>query len=145
MKNIVVIMIIVASIISCTASKNNTSRDALPKLSTKPETIRIANDSLEYEVIIIDAGFNSWLFGNARPRGYYSEAFMENRNQIFVTEWNSRVNQPLRYNTTTLYEMRIDYGPRIRYGYEVNYLLYNYFIYFQITNNQKLAGFIPKP
>jgi hypothetical protein len=30
-------------------------------IATKGDTVRIANDALEYEVIIIDAGFNSWL------------------------------------------------------------------------------------
>jgi hypothetical protein len=39
--------------------------------------------------------------------------------------------------------MRIDYNPGINYGYEVNYLIYNYMIYFQNTNKQKLAGYVP--
>ena len=40
--------------------------------------------------------------------------------------------------------MQIDYQAHIDYGYEVNYKLYNYFIYFQIQYKQRLAGFVPR-
>lgn len=106
------------------------------------DTVRIANDSLEYEVIIIDPGFNSWLLGRAKPRGYYGEPYLKNKNLFWVNEWNVRVSNPQRYGD--LYQLRIDYDPRIDYGYEVNYLLYNYLVYFQITNNQKLGGLVPQ-
>ncbi len=51
--------------------------------------------------------------------------------------------QPHNFNPN-LYEMRIDYDPSIDYGYEVNYKLYNYFIYFQLTYKQKLTGYVPR-
>ena len=79
----------------------------------------------------------------ARPEGFYSQTFLENRNYQYVIEWNQRVLQPQRFNPN-LYELQIDYQSGIDYGYEVNYKLYNYFIYFQITYNQQLAGFIPR-
>lgn len=107
------------------------------------DTVRIANDELEYEITIIDPGFSTWLLSRAKPEGYYSQSFMETRNQILVTEWNSRVLQPQKYSPS-LYEMRIDYNPNINYGYEVNYKLYNYFIYFQIKYKQQLSAFIPR-
>lgn len=106
------------------------------------DTVRIANDSLEYEVIIIDPGFSSWLASRAYPRGYHSQTYLENKNRLYVTEWNIRVLQPQRYNPN-LYEMQINYDQNINYGYEVNYLIYNYMIYFQNTYNQKLYGFVP--
>ncbi len=40
--------------------------------------------------------------------------------------------------------MRIDYNPQIDYGYEVNYLLYNYFLFFQREYDQQLGPF-PAP
>ena len=43
-----------------------------------------------------------------------------------------------------LYEMQIDYQNNINYGYEVNYILYNYFVYFQQKYKQKLGGFEPR-
>jgi len=110
--------------------------------ATANDTIRIANDSLEYEVIIIDPGFNTWLASRARPRNYYSLPYLENKNLFWVTEWNIRASNALRYGD--LYQMRIDYSPQIRYGYEVNYLLYNYLVYFQQSNNQRLGGIVPQ-
>jgi hypothetical protein len=107
------------------------------------EEVRIANDSVEYEIIIIDPGFNVWVNSIARPRGYYDQTFLENRNQLFVTEYNARVIQPNRFSPN-LYEWQINYDRFTDYGYEVNYLLYNYFIYFQRKYNQRLSGFIPR-
>ncbi len=133
-------IIIILFIFSCTAKKFNI--DAKPKKvsSSVYDTIRIANDSLKYEITIIDIGYTTWLNGRAQPRGFYSISFLENRNYIYVTEWNNRVLEPLRYNPN-LYEMRIDYQPNINYGYEVNYLLYNYFLYFENQYKQNLRRF----
>ncbi|MFX0557098.1 DUF6146 family protein [Maribacter sp. CXY002] len=110
---------------------------------TKEDTITIASDKTEYEIIIIEPGFNTWLNSIAKPRGYYSQSFFENRNWIMVNEWNQRVLQPNRFSPN-LYELQIDYKPNIDYGYEVNYKLYNYFIYFQRKYNQRLGPFLPR-
>lgn len=144
MKKIVFALILLLALAACHFDKNIVSKANNDVAVKTSDTVRIANDSLEYEVIIIDPGFNSWMFGNAKPRGFYSESYLENRNQIYVTEWNSRVMQSQR-NSPNLYEMRIDYDRNIHYGYEVNYLIYNYMIYFQIVNKQKLGGFFPRP
>jgi hypothetical protein len=144
MKKCISIVILLFTIIACsTASKSNvvTNPVASPKVAVN-DTVRIANDSLEYEVIIIDNGFSTWLASTALPRNYYSLSHLENKNYLYVTEWNNRVLQPQRYNPN-LYEMRIDYLPNIHYGYEVNYLIYNYMIYFQNTYKQKLSGYVP--
>lgn len=111
--------------------------------SVEGDTVKIANDEVEYEIIIIDLGFYTWLRSIARPPGYYSQSFMENRNQIMVINWNQRVLQPMQYDPN-LYELQINYEPGIDYGYDVNYKLYNYFIYFQRKYNQRLGPFIPR-
>ena len=141
MKNSFYILLLFCFIIGCTTSK--------PILSGKGEstikqsdTVRIANDELEYEVIIIDPGFSTWLISRAYPRGYHSQSYSENKNLIWINEWNSRVLQPQRYSSN-LYEMTINYDPNINYGYEVNYLIYNYLVYFQNTYKQKFFGFVP--
>lgn len=110
---------------------------------TEGDTIQIANAETEYEIIIIEAGFNTWLLSIAKPEGYYSQSFLENRNYLMVTTWNQRVLQPQQFNNG-LYEMRIDYQQGIDYGYEVNYKLYNYFIYFQRKYRQRLGPFMPR-
>lgn len=110
---------------------------------TGQDTVNIASDETEYEIIIIEPGFNFWLQSIARPEGYYSQSYLENRNQLYVINWNQRVTQPSRYDGG-LYELQIDYNSGIDYGYEVNYKLYNYFIFFQRKYNQRLGPFLPR-
>lgn len=122
---------------SCNSSNQMVTSDK-PRLES--DTIRIANDEIEYEVIIIDPGFTSWFNSYARPRNYYSQSYLEARNQFWVMEWNRRANLPTQYNAN-LYEMPINYNNNTDYGYEVNYMIYNYMVYFQITNKQQLGSF----
>ncbi|WP_108867287.1 DUF6146 family protein [Aquimarina aquimarini] len=133
MKNLIYILFIGIVFYSCTTTKNRnihtTSRN------TKSDTIRIANDSLEYEILIIEPGFNSWIV-TQRPRGFYSERFLETRNNLYVTQYNQRVLQPLRFDPN-LYVQQINYDSFTHYGYEVNYLLYNYFLYFEQRYKQR--------
>jgi len=142
MRNLLYIIGIVLVIIGCSSTKSISNVSDNSKKNN--DTVRIANDSLEYEVIIIDGGFTSWLNSMAKPRGFYTENYLETRNQVYVSEWNRRVMQPQLYNPN-LYEMQINYDYTTKYGYEVNYLIYNYFIYFQLTYKQQLAGFVPRP
>lgn len=129
---------------NCNSSKVSTSKEDERLESLKEnDTVTIANDELEYEIIIIEPGFNAWLIGNARPEGYYSQSFLENRNYQYVIEWNQRVMQPMRFNPN-LYELQINYDPQIDYGYDVNYQLYNYFIFFQRKYNQRLGPWVPR-
>lgn len=111
--------------------------------SGEEKPVEIADEESNYEIIILDPGFYTWLNSIAKPEGYYSQSFLENRNQIYVMEWNRRVLLPLQFSPN-LYELQIDYNPEIDYGYEVNYKLYNYFIYFQRKYNQRLGPFLPR-
>ncbi|WP_445385107.1 DUF6146 family protein [Robiginitalea sp. IMCC44478] len=109
----------------------------------KGDPVKIADAESKYEIVIIDPGFYSWLKSFAQPEGYYSQTFLENRNAIYVMNWNQRVLLPMQYDPN-LYELQIDYDPDIDYGYEVNYKLYNYFIYFQRKYNQRLGPYLPR-
>lgn len=137
MKTYISIFIILFSfLISCNSSKIDTNND--PKLES--DTIRITNDEIEYEVLIIDGGFTSWFNSRARPRSHYSQSYLEARNRFWVIEWNRRANMPTVYSSN-LYEMPINYESNIDYGFEVNYMIYNYMVYFQLNNKQNLGGF----
>lgn len=140
-KSFYILAIVLLSIYSCKTSSTTVAKTA-QAISSPNDTIRIANDELEYEVIIIEPGFNSWLAATAFPRNYYTQSYLENKNRIWINEWNNRAQQPLRYNPN-LYEMSIAYDPTINYGYEVNYLIYNYLVFFQNTFKQKLFGYVP--
>jgi len=123
-------------LIICIASCGGVKQDVQNSVNSGNDTVRIANDSLEYEIIIIEPGFNSWL-ATQRPRGYNEQFWLENRNLFLVTEYNNRVLNSTQFNPN-IYIQRIDYNQRIDYGYEVNYLLWNWFQFFQVRYNQKL-------
>jgi uncharacterized protein YcfL len=110
-------------------TKNNTTK--------KEEPVVIANEKLEYEIIIIDQGFTSFLRTQARPREYYSETYLKNKNRRYVTVWNTRARNPQRFNTS-IYENIIDYNPTEDYGLEVNYKLFWYFKFAEQKYKMKL-------
>ncbi len=135
MKYAIIILTLVIAFASCDSSKKVINNDVAV---SEGDTLRIANDSLEYEITIIEPGFYNWL-STQPPRGYYGQDFLERKNQQFVAEFNRRVMNWQKYDPL-LYELQINYEFNIDYGYEVNYLLYNFFLYFQRTYNQKFPG-----
>ncbi|MCA0152965.1 DUF6146 family protein [Winogradskyella vincentii] len=144
MKKLLPIIIVIALIASCKSYNtsqviNHDTEDSL----VKTDTVSISSDETDYEIIIIEPGFNNWLLSTARPRGFHSQQFLESRNQLLVQSWNQRNLQPQVFDPN-LYELRIDYDNLTDYGYEVNYLLYNYFIYFQLKYNQRLTSLVPR-
>jgi hypothetical protein len=104
--------------------------------SLKNDTISV--DSVEYQLIIIDPAFDTWLA--AKPSKYfYSDNYYVQKNRFYVDEWN------LRYTSESnngLYDNYIDYNPNLNYGLDINYRLYYYFKYFEETNHIKLLPFI---
>ncbi|WP_224490387.1 DUF6146 family protein [Robertkochia flava] len=151
MRTFLISIFIIALITACSGGKSQNSNKDLEITPEEQEifesegqdTVRIGNDSTEYDIIIMDPGFYPWLNRIAQPRGYYSQNFMENRNNIFVTNWNNRVMQPQTYDPN-LYMFPINYDPSTDYGYEVNYMLFNYFLYFLRKYNQRLGPFYPR-
>ena len=135
MKNILYIVLALLFVYSCATTNTEKKMSASSSLN---DTVRIENDSLGYEIIIIDPGYSTFLTATARPEGYYSQSYLENKNRFLVTDWNLRVQQPFSYNPD-LYELQINYDPNIDYGYEVNYKLYNYFVYFSRKYNQQFS------
>ncbi len=124
LKHIITLFLIALLVWACSSLPvKNSSKE-------KEEPVIIANDSLEYQVIIIDPGFTFYLASTAHPEGYYSQNYLETRNQFYVTTWNSRVRNASRFNPN-IYENIIDYQPTVDYGYEVNYKLFNYFLFAQ--------------
>ena len=133
-------------LVSCSAQKEAldiSDKEQAVFNSQEEKEVEIKDEESEYEIIIIEPGFYTWLLSIARPEGYYSQSFLENRNQLLVMEWNRRVVQPGNFNPN-LYMFQIDYDPNIDYGYEVNYKLYNYFVYFQRKYKQRLGPFLPR-
>lgn len=135
-KYIFSLLVLSVFVYACGSSPKNIKIDNPTK---KEEPVVIANDSLEYEIIIIDPGFNAFLAGVSQPRGFYTQKYLENRNRMWVVAWNQRVQNPNQFNPN-IYENMINYEQRIDYGYEVNYLLFNYFLFAQRKYNMTLGG-----
>jgi len=135
MKNLIVLLSLITFLYSCNSNKATINGNSDTEISTvKNDTIHIANEELEYEIIIIEPGFNAWLVTQP-PMGHYGITFLENRNRRYVLSFNDRVNND---KSRILYEQEINYNYTLHYGLEVNYLLYNYFLFFQKTYQQKL-------
>jgi len=132
MKKLIYYLAIGLFLVGCgTTTKTTTEDTQLPE-----GAVRIANDDLEYEIIIIDPGFEKYLLSVAKPANYYSQSYYESKNKFYVTTWNIRASNPLRYNSN-IYENVIDYDFNIDYGLDVNYKLYNYFKYVEQHYKQK--------
>ncbi len=140
MKNVFILLAFII-IASCSAQKKNPESRAIEPIETAYDTIKIVNEKVEYEIIILEIGFENWLVTQF-PMSYYSNQTLAVRNYMMVVEWNIRVMQPLRYDPM-LYELTIDYKPNIDYGIEVNYMLYMYFKFFQKKYNQRLGTHQP--
>lgn len=91
-----------------------------------------------YEVIVFDAGFESFLATQKSP-AFYSESTLKAKNALMVNEWNSRHRQPSLYDSS-IYEVNIDYNQNIDYGLGVEYQLYMFFRYMEKENNMSLIG-----
>jgi hypothetical protein len=128
-------LLLLASVMSCSTQKNGANQ-TFENSKVDNDTVRIANDSLEYEIVIVEPGFNAWL-ASQRPRGYYGLNYLDQRNKFYVTIYNMRVNDPMSFDPN-LYPFRINYEMDVDYGYEVNYLLYHYFLFFEEKYNQRL-------
>ena len=142
LEKFIAIIILGIFLYSCAASSTDS---AINKSKVKEEPVVIANDSLEYEIIIFDIGFNTWLNSIAQPIGFYSQNYMENLNKIYVSNWNNRVLNSSQYDPQ-IYNNIINYEFGTDYGLEVNYKLFNYFLFAQRKYKMRLDnGVGPSP
>ncbi|WP_462318727.1 DUF6146 family protein [Marinilabilia sp.] len=118
----VLLLISGVSFQSCKTLKKSSAPEQKVDLVGKDTTS--TEDSTEYELIVMDQGFESYL-ATQPSSNYYSQQYYENWNQQYVTEWNYRHDHPLTYGD--FYQTRIDYSPHEDYGLELNYRLYYYF------------------
>jgi hypothetical protein len=104
------------------------------KAGNKPATDTISVDSIEYELIVIDPGFETWLYTKP-PMEFYSKEYYASMNRLYVSEWNYRYSTLKNHGE---YDSYIDYEPETDYGLELNYKLYYYFKYFEEKHRTKL-------
>jgi hypothetical protein len=107
-----------------------TGQNALPADTLHLEKIAPeAGDTLEYELIIIDPGFETWFIRTRQPEEMYTQEYLESWNQQLVSQWNSLLGR--RGRMDCMPETYLSYDPRIDYGKTLNYQLFYYFRYMQ--------------
>lgn len=116
MKNTLFILLLVV-FAACSTSKN---------IQLKEVTESDDEDSVSYELIVLDPGFESWFITNSKPSWYHSQSYYENWNQQYVNAWN--YGSIWRRNSQLL-EGQINYDHNIDYGLEINHKLFYYFQY----------------
>ena len=120
MKKLLFLLAFAAVLFACNSQKKVVTGEVKEKVE-----ITADNDSTEYELVVMDPGYESFLITQPYPKNYYSNNYYRNWNYQYVTEWNYRYDNPNRYGD--FYETRIDYDPNIDYGIDLNYRLYQYF------------------
>ena len=131
LKTITFIFLISGLLFSCSPVKQAARSDKPRKIELAPNN----QDSTEYELIIIDPGFQSWFNSNQKPVWYFSKDYLASWNYQYVVAWNAKVRDPLFMvnSADNPFILEIDYRPHIDYGLELNHKLYHYFRYIEAT------------
>ena len=118
MKKIIHLLLILIIVYGCSSySALNTPA------SFQDEENKIAStDSVEYELLILDSGFESWFTTQNSIATAHSDNYYKNWNQIYVLEWNE-----LYMQGNQNIDNYIEYDIFEDYGLEINYKLYQYF------------------
>lgn len=126
--NILLVLCIAVAFTACApGGRVGIDKPAAPNLVNQEDS-----EEEEYELTIIDPGFNTWFMTNARPINFYPHSFYQQWNYQYVVAWNEKVNQQVYYSHPNYpFENRIDYSPHIDYGVELDYQLFWYFRYVQ--------------
>ena len=101
--------------------------------SSPPDTLRFEaheeTEEKEYELLILDPGFDSWFARNSKPMSFYEQSYLENWNRQLAQQWNTKLGTSRRWDCAP--QTYLDYDSRIDYGKELNYKLFFYFRYMQ--------------
>jgi len=140
-KHLVVVFFMMLIISSCGSINTKPKEDKVEYSTLSLEGN--SNDSLEYEIIIDDIGYESFLI-TQKPMNFYSQRYYENWNKYYVSDWNLKVGTSIYHSTKyqNVFDMYIDYDPTIDYGILVNYKLYYYFRF--IENRYSVRFTIPR-
>lgn len=126
-----ILFVAVIAICSCGTNKKIAVNQSDNRVSfSNPE-----EDSIEYEILIIDPGFEIWFITNRKPIWYHEQFYLENWNIRYVSAWNEKVMNvrfQLQYPRNP-FEQIINYQAFVDYGIDVNHKLFYYFKYVENT------------
>jgi hypothetical protein len=120
------IMVLVPLLIwGCTATQPRV-------LITDENVIPPSEDKTEYEIEIIDSGFDTWFLTQWNPGKDHSYKFYDAWNDQYVQAWNYKATTS-RYGR--FFNSTINYDVTEDYGMEVSRKLYYYFKYVETQLN----------
>lgn len=131
MKNLLSFLLFSIFLYSCGTTKDRQMTDH----TAGQDTVKIANDSLDFELLVFEPEFESWLVTQP-PMESYSLEYLESKNRRYVSEYNRRARSVSVYGN--LYPQPINYDSFEEYGLELNYMLFMYFEFFQEKYHQQL-------
>lgn len=118
MKRLFYLLMVVSFLAACSGPKG--------MVKIEPNGNETQEDSVEYELIVSDPGFETWYLLQNSPARYRSQEYYENWNQQYVSAWNYLATQPRK---RSFFEPIIGYEPGVDYGFELNHKLFYYFQY----------------
>ena len=95
---------------------------------TSENIIPVTEDKTEYEIDIIDPGFNTWFLTQWNQAKDNSYKFYDTWNDRYVQAWNFKATHP-RYSN--FFTSTINYDINEDYVMEVSRKLYYYFTYIE--------------
>ncbi len=98
-------------------------------------------DSVSYELIVLDPGFESWFLTYSKPSWYHSQQYYETWNEQYVNAWNYN---SIWHRNARLLDGQIDYNPQIDYGLDINHKLFYYFQYVENELNIRILSNSPR-
>jgi len=125
MKKFLFLFAAVSLMISCSSPKGVVKIETNDKEKAERDS-STKEDSVEYELIVLDVGFESWYILQDSPARYRSQQYYEEWNRQYVSAWNYNAGQPGR---RSFFQSIIGYEPFEDYGFELNHKLFYYFQY----------------
>ncbi len=126
MKQLFISLVVCTIAWSCTTSQKD--------ITTKNNTL-VKSDSTEYEITIIDPGFDQWYMMRYSPANDMSNEIYKIKNLFAVSNWNDYFNRGKYSRVINSY---IHYNSFTDYGIDVNRKLYWYFVYIEETSRISL-------
>jgi len=116
MKKLVLLGLVIIVVYGCSSPKKS--------FVSEKTAGRVAIDSTEYEITIIDPDFDRWYIGHYSPALERTNEYYRSMNSQGVINWNQYFT---RNRYSTVIGSYISYNPSVDYGLEVNRRLYWYF------------------
>jgi hypothetical protein len=117
MKHLALILFIVTA--GC-ASQKVVQKSTAPKISTE--------DSIQYELLVFDTGFESWYTLKNSPALSRSKGYYHDWNVRYVQGWNTKV---MESHHSEIFSDLINYEFYVNYPYEIEHKLFYYFQYIE--------------